>query len=234
MTNEIGRAKARKDHTATTGAATRVLIVEDHPAMRRGLADTIRDEPDLTVCGEVGSSAEALHAIEQELPDVTLIDLSLGHESGLDLVKQLAAQHPECRMLVVSRHDEEIYAERSLQAGALGYVSKEAPIDQVIEAIQRVARGRVHLSPAAAERLLGRVTGRGVDAVQTNGPRFSDREVQVLELQAQGLTTRQIAEALNLSVKTIETYQIKLKDKLGLDNNNQLTRWAVYWEIERA
>ena len=233
MTEQTNKARA-VHRPQSPDEQTRVFIVEDHPLMRRGLSQVIEDESDLTVCGAAGTVEEAIRGIHKYEPDVTLLDLSLGHESGMDLIKQLAAQHDQSRMLVVSRYDENLYAERCLQAGALGYISKEAPSDDLVAALRQVARGRVHLSPDLASRLLGRFTTshRGTDCEEAASPRFSDRELQVIELLGQGLTTRQVAEALSLSIKTVESYQASLKQKLQLENNNQLIRWAVQWSAE--
>lgn len=206
----------------------RVVVVDDHPIVRKGLVDLLGEQPDLVVCGQAGTIAEALTVVAAEAPDVALVDLSLGSESGLELVATLAATHPTLRVLVLSGHDERLYAERSLKAGAHGYLMKAASAGELLTAVRRVAAGKSYVSPDAAERILSALGPGGPDpASQSPLDRLSDRERHVLTLVGQGLATREIAERLQLSVKTVETYYAHLKEKLGARNARELTRVAV-------
>jgi DNA-binding NarL/FixJ family response regulator len=217
-----------------TAAATkaRILIVDDHALVRRGLAGLIEDEGDLIVCGEAGSAAEALTALATR-PDLIIVDLSLQTGHGLDLIRQLKARDEELRILVLSMHDESLFAERVLRAGALGYVSKQEAPGQVISAIRQVLDDKVYLSQAMTERLLRRASGREADAVLP-GDTLSDRELTVFQMIGEGLPTREIATRLHLSVKTIETYRENIKAKLGLKNSAELSRHAAQWVLEHS
>jgi DNA-binding NarL/FixJ family response regulator len=210
------------------GAPIRVLVIDDHPIVRRGLVEAIDAEAGLTVCGEAGSAAEALAqaSLGPSPPDVAVVDLSLGGESGLDLIAALAARHPDLRILVLSGHDERLYAERALHAGALGYVAKHRPLAELTAAIRKVAAGQTSVSEETTERLLGTMSGGRRPAL---GPleRLTDRERHVLTLIGGGSSTREIADRLGLSIKTIETHCAHIKAKLGLRHARDLTRAAV-------
>ena len=210
---------------------TRILIVDDHPLVRSGFAQLIGDCPDLEVCGEAGDMAEALDQIEAARPDLAIIDLSLAGGSGLDLIERIKSQDKDILMLVASMHDETLYAERVLAAGARGYINKQEAQDSIIRAIRQVLAGRVYLSQQMTDRLLSGmvdVTGekRDIDSL-------SNRELQVFELIGQGVSTSRIAEQLNLSTKTIETHQAHIKKKLGLSSAHQLTQRAIRWVMEQ-
>ena len=210
---------------------TRILIVDDHPLVRSGFAQLIGDCPDLEVCGEAGDMAEALAQIETTRPDLAIIDLSLAGGSGLDLIERIKSQDKDILMLVASMHDETLYAERVLAAGARGYINKQEAQDSIIRAIRQVLAGRVYLSQQMTDRLLSGmvdVTGekRDIDSL-------SNRELQVFELIGQGVSTSRIAEQLNLSTKTIETHQAHIKKKLGLSSAHQLTQRAIRWVMEQ-
>lgn len=205
----------------------RILIVDDHPLVRTGLAQLIGDCPDLEVCGEAGDMAEALSQVDALQPDLAIIDLSLAGGSGLDLIEHIKAREGDMLMLVASMHDETLYAERVLAAGARGYVNKQEAQERIIFAIRRVLGGKVYLSERMTERLL-------TSMVEANGTKrdidtLSNRELQVFELIGQGVSTSRIAEQLNLSTKTIETHQAHIKKKLGLDSAHQLTQRAIRW-----
>ncbi len=205
----------------------RILIVDDHPLVRTGLAQLIGDCPDLEVCGEAGDMAEALTQVDALQPDLAIIDLSLAGGSGLDLIEHIKAREGDMLMLVASMHDETLYAERVLAAGARGYVNKQEAQERIILAIRQVLGGKVYLSERMTERLLSSM-------VETNGEKrdidtLSNRELQVFELIGQGASTSRIAEQLNLSTKTIETHQAHIKKKLGLDSAHQLTQRAIRW-----
>lgn len=212
----------------------RVLIVDDHPMLRRGLAELIAHEPDLGVCGEAHDVASALEAVKATRPDLAIIDISLQDANGLELVKQLRSQHPRLAMLVCSMHDENLYAERALRAGAMGYISKERAIDDVIEAIRCVLDGKTYLSDRMADRLLSRVRGAEQSISESPVDRLSDRELEVFEQIGAGLNTNEIAQRLCLSPKTVDAHRQKVKRKLGLESTTQLTRYAVKWVLERS
>lgn len=209
----------------------RVLVVDDHPVVRKGLVEMFGEVPGFIVTGEAGTIAEALHAVAVDPPDVAIVDLTLGAESGLDLLASLAQHQPDVRVLVLSAHDERLYAERALKAGALGYVMKDHAAGELVEAVRRVADGRSAVSPDVTERILSTLGTRRGAVATTRSPleRLSDREHHVLTLLGQGLTTRQIADQLQISVKTIESHLAHLKEKLGARNGRELTRLAVSW-----
>ncbi len=221
-----------------TGATAqrRVLIVDDHPIVRQGLRRMIEPEPDLVVCGEVQTEREARAAIRALSPDVVIVDISLAQGDGLELVRDVHAQRPELPMLVLSMHDELIYAQRLLAAGASGYIMKHAASDQLLIALRQVLNGEVYLSESLATNLgRGRVEGSpgsnsGGDPIE----RLSNRELQVLSLIGRGLSSREAAESLGLSVKTVETHRQSLKRKLNLATNAQLLQYAINWYAGRS
>jgi len=208
----------------------RVLIVDDHPLVREGLANLIRAEPDLVISGEAGSVNEALQAIAKNRPDVLLLDLSLPGPNGMELIKDLRLRNGSPPVLVLSMHEESFYAERVLRAGARGYIMKQEPAARVIEALRTVLRGDLYLSPAIGARLLKTLIGGQRNPPERSGmQRLSDRELQVFECIGRGRTTQEISEQLHLSVKTIETYRAHIKLKLGLKNGTDLTHRAIRW-----
>jgi DNA-binding NarL/FixJ family response regulator len=210
----------------------RILIVDDHPLFRRGLAATIGDESDLEVCGEAADACEALRQVAALDPDLVIVDLSLRKGHGIELVKQIRARDERVKVLVCSMHEEALFAERALHAGARGYINKQEASEKVIESIRAVLNGKIYLSPEMAQRVLAR--GHQAEATPCwPGESFSDRELAVFELIGQGLTTRAIAELLHLSVKTVETYREHIKAKLGLRNGAQLARHATQWVLEK-
>lgn len=208
----------------------RIVLVDDHPIVRHGLRVLIDGEDDLEVCGEAGSIEEARKLIAEADPELALVDLSLKDESGLDLIKDLRLQHPELLILVVSIHDEGLYAERVLRAGAKGYVAKQEATYELLSAIRKVLEGAVYVSDRVASRMLDRMTGNPGE----QGPleQLSDRELQVFRLIGGGKTTREIAKTLHLSIKTIETYRAHIKTKLGLRNATELVQRAATWVQE--
>ena len=208
----------------------RILIVDDHPLVRTGFAQLIGDTHDLEVCGEAGSMSDGLERATSLKPDLAIIDLSLAGGSGLDLIEHIKAHDPDILMLVASMHDEELYAERVLAAGARGYVNKQEAQDKIIRAIRQVLSGKIYLSNRMTERMIsglvdGKSEKRDIEAL-------SNRELQVFELIGQGISTSKMAEHLHLSVKTIETHQAHIKKKLGLSSAHELTHRAVRWVIE--
>lgn len=218
-----------KEERSASSQLRRVLLVEDHPIVRQGLTELIDQEADLSVCAVAESVPEALQAIAAEHPDIAVVDLSLHDTSGLELIKDIKAQGSPTPILVLSMHDETLYAERALRAGARGYIMKEEATERVMTAIRKVLSGEVYLSERMSARLLSKL----VDGPATTGSspveRLSDRELQVFELIGRGTGTRQIAEGLHLSVKTIETHREHIKTKMGLANNSELVQHAIQW-----
>ena len=219
---------------ATGARRYRVLIVDDHPIVRHGLAQLINNTNRFEVCGQVGSAAAALDIIQRQQPHAAVIDISLEGGSGLELIKQVRAHDWPTRMLVSSMHDELLYAERALRAGAMGYVNKAEATEQVVQALDSVLENRIFLSGPMTERVLQRMMQSGGKMGASPVESLSDRELEVFEMIGQGLSTREIAKRLHLSPKTIETHREHLKTKLNLDNNNQLVRMAVQWVLERG
>lgn len=210
----------------------RVVIVDDHPIVRAGLAALIDAESDLAVCGQAADAPEARRLVEREHPDIVLVDLSLGGASGLDLVKELALG--PVRVLVVSMHDEITWTERALAAGALGYVHKSEATKNIVVAIRRVLTGRPYVSEATSERMMQRLVGSGSrDHFETPADRLSDRELEIFDRIGRGMTTQQIGESLFLSPKTVQTYRQRIKEKLGLDTAAELSTQATRWVVER-
>ncbi len=212
---------------------SRILIVDDHPVLRKGLRCLLSGAADLEVCGEAADTGAALTEVDATHPDLVLVDISLPGASGLELIKQLAARPTPPKMLVVSMHDESLFAERALRAGAMGYVNKEEAADTIVDAIRHVLKGKVYLSQQMTERMLLQVAHSEQPQAQSPVASLSDRELEVFEHIGHGLGTREIAEQLGLSVKTIETYRENIKRKLGLDTNTELIRRAVHWLLDR-
>lgn len=209
----------------------RVLVIDDHPIIRQGLALLIDREPDLVVCGHAEEIHSATHAIAALHPDLLILDISLGGQDGLDLLKQVRARDTDLPILVLSMHDESIYAERALRAGANGYIMKQEATDLVLTAIRRILDGQVYVPERVASRML-RQYARGT-TVGAPSPLASltDRELEVFRLIGDGSSTRQIADVLHLSVKTVESYQAHLKEKLGLRNSRELQHHAIEWAL---
>jgi DNA-binding NarL/FixJ family response regulator len=217
---------------ATSLGRRKVFLVDDHAIVRNGLAELINQAPDLVVCGEAASAEEALAKIDAAPPDVAIVDLTLGDMSGLELLKTLKARHPSLPVLVLSMHDESYYAERCLRAGARGYIMKKEAIEQVEHAVRQVLEGKVYVSPRMSEEFLQAVTRSGGTRTGSPVSRLTDRELEVFECIGEGLGASEIAKKLHLSVKTIESYQAKLKDKLNLKDTSQLFQYALHW-VER-
>lgn len=210
----------------------RVVIVDDHAIFRRGLRELIEEELGLEVSGEAPDASTALQQVEQHQPDLIIIDLSLKGGSGIELIKQIKALYPAARMLVSSFQDEAIYGERVLRAGAMGYVSKQEPVDRMLEAVRQVLAGKLYLSAGLADRVLNRLVSRRDDISNSPVRSLSDRELEVLGLIGQGLSSKEMAQRLHLSVKTIDTYREHIKTKLHLRSANELIRYAVTWALE--
>ena len=209
-----------------------ILIVDDHPLVRAGFAQLIGDTPDLKVCGEAGDMASALQLLDSITPDLAIIDLSLAGGSGLDLIEHIKARNSEILMLVASMHDESLYAERVLAAGARGYLNKQEAQEKIIPAIRQVLNGKVYLSEHMTERILNNMVSGTDDKHGINS--LSNRELQVFEMIGQGIAPGKMAKQLNLSVKTIETHQAHIKKKLGLTSAHKLTHRAIRWVLEQG
>jgi DNA-binding NarL/FixJ family response regulator len=208
---------------------SRIFIVDDHPLVREWLSRLLAEQPDLEVCGQASDVAAALAAMAAAPPDVAIVDLALKGGSGLDLVKELRARHPEVATLVFSMYDEMDYAERALRAGARGYVNKGESTARLIEAVRQVRGGRVYASPELLARLASRAVGRGGAGAPSAVTRLSDREFEVFRRLGQAQTTRRIATELAVSIKTVQAFCARIKDKLGLAGGAELVREAVRW-----
>jgi DNA-binding NarL/FixJ family response regulator len=220
----------RKSRTAGTArACTRILLVDDHPLVRERLAEIINREPGLTVCGEAEDRQGAIAAIPAKRPDLVVVDLTLKNSDGLELIKDIHSRWPKLRMLVVSMHDESLYAERAIRAGALGYITKQEATRNILAAIRRVLGGAICLNEKTASHIIKRLTAHADAVAATSAELLSDRELQVFDLTGQGLNTNEIAARLRVSVKTIETYRVRIRGKLELKNGSDLLRSAISW-----
>jgi DNA-binding NarL/FixJ family response regulator len=209
---------------------SRIFIVDDHPLVREGLTNLINGQDDLIICGEARDSAEALDGIMKARPDVAFIDISLENESGLELVKQLRSQFPNVALIVLSMHDETLYAERVLRAGARGYVMKHETSKSVLASIRRVLEGGVYVSERIVNRMARRVSSARGPVASSPVERLSDRELEIFRLLGQGRSTSQIAEDLNLSLKTVQAYCARAKEKFGVTSLTELLRAAIRWD----
>lgn len=218
---------------AHSGKAWRILIVDDHPLVRAGLAGLVGGEPDLEVCGETGDISDAMELARTQAPDMMIIDLSLANGNGLELVKRIRAYDEAIKMLVCSMHDEALFAYRALNAGAMGYIGKEEATEHVIDAIRHVLKDKIWLSAKMTERALqgiaqgGRAKAGTIDSL-------SDRELEVFGLIGRGMGPSEIAEQLHLSIKTIETHRENIKKKLNLRSGSELVRLALHWTYEQS
>jgi DNA-binding NarL/FixJ family response regulator len=214
--------------------AKRIVIVDDHPLFRKGLEQLIHSDGAFAVCGEAGNAAEAMDVIRELDPDLAIVDLSLPGANGIELIKNIRAEFPKLPILVLSMHDESLYALRALRAGAEGYVMKHEAMANVIQAIHEVFSGRPYLSPAMASQVITKFAqgpSKGeVDAIE----QLSDRELEILELIGKGNEVPQIAKTLHLSPKTVETHRAHIKEKLNLANARQVARFAVQWVSARG
>lgn len=211
-----------------------VFLVDDHPLVREWLTNLIHQLPDLSVCGEAASVDAALEGIEAQRPDIAIVDLSLKEGSGLDLIKSLKTRVPETAVIVLSMHDEQYYAERTMRAGARGYVMKGEIASDILAAIREVRAGRIYLSQQMREIFAARFVDGRVPDSRSPVETLSDRELQVFQLLGQGIETRRVAQKLNVSIKTVQAYCARIKDKLELANASELLREAVRWSDSQA
>lgn len=208
-----------------------VLIVDDHPLLRQGLSMLINREPDLMVCGEAENAPAAMRAIAAMCPDIMIADISLNGPDGLDLLKNLRAQHPDLPVLILSMHDESIYAERALRAHANGYIMKQEATEKVLVAVRRILDGEIYLSNRMANKLLHQYMSGQTAQTDSRLAALSDRELEVFRLIGEGHGTRQISDILHLSMKTVESYQAHLKEKLALGTGRELMQYAIQWKL---
>ncbi len=221
-----------RTESAAEHPKSRILVVDDHPAVREGLALQIGLQPDLEVSGEAEDVGAALALLSTARPDVAIIDISLKNGNGIDLIKRIRARDNAVRLLVWSMHPENLYAERALRAGAMGYVHKGKATRDIIEAIRTVLAGKMYLSPDLSTELLGRLVGNGPQADLASVDSLSDRELESFQLMGQGLTTQQIAARMHVSPKTVETYRARIKEKLHVDSMASLIQRAAQWVLE--
>jgi DNA-binding NarL/FixJ family response regulator len=208
---------------------SRVFLVDDHPLVREHLTALLAREPDLAVCGEAADGPAALSLIQQQAPDLVILDISLKRSHGLEFLKDLRQVRPDLPVLVLSMHDETVYAERALRAGALGYITKEEATINVLTAVRRVLSGQVYLSERMAARMMKKLVGGRADELGSPLDILTDRELEVFQMIGRGLGTRQIAEDLRLGVKTVESYRARIKEKLQITDGTQLVQQAVQW-----
>ena len=207
----------------------KVLIVDDHPVVRDGLASLLNHENDLFVCGETGEAQQALKLITKLKPDVVIVDITLGDSDGIELTKDIKARHKGMPVIVLSMHDESIYAERVLRAGARAYLMKDTVSERIVTAIRTVLSGEIYVSDIMAKKLLRKLAGNHVDAINAPINNLTDREFEVFRWIGQGHKTSKIAQRMHLSVKTIETYHSRIKEKLSLANAAELLQYAIKW-----
>jgi DNA-binding NarL/FixJ family response regulator len=208
-----------------------VLVVDDHPLMRQGLAMLINQQQDMQVCGEAEEAHAAMQAIAQRRPDIVILDISLNGPDGLEVLKDIRASDPDLPVLILSMHDEAIYAERALRARANGYIMKQEATEKVLVAVRRILNGDLYLSDRVSTKMLHQFIGGGPAMIQSRISSLSDRELEVFRMIGEGRATREIAEELHLSIKTVETYQAHIKEKLALRSGRELIQHAIQWKI---
>lgn len=227
--SKVEAAKRRQQNPDCASTGLRVMIVDDHPVVREGFSRFIETEPGMEVCCQTGSAAQAFAMYCKRRPHIVLVDLTLQEGSGLELIKDIVAYDPDAKIIVISGHDEDLYAERCIRAGAMGYINKHEAAEKIVEAIDLVRHGDVYLSARLSTKLLRRVAGKKEEPDTDPKAALSDRELEVFELLGQGNTINEIADHLHLSPKTIETYRAHLKEKLRVSSSQQLARLAFQW-----
>jgi len=215
------------------GQRTRILIVDDHPAIRQALAWQIGQQSDMEVCGESADANEALCLVDDTRPQMVIVDITLKNSDGIDLIKRIKSRNSSVRMMVWSMHSELLYAERALRAGAHGYVSKDQVTDQIIKGVRLIMAGKIYLSPSMTEKLLHRTVGfRGASLEESPIESLSNRELEVFRLIGQGVKTSQIAVQLQVSLPTVWTYRDRIREKMGLNDGTELVHSATQWILE--
>ncbi len=220
-------------HDLRKAGATRILLVDDHPIVREGLAESINREPDLVVCAQADGHSEALQAVERAKPELVVVDLMLKNSSGLELIKDIRARWPKMFILVVSMHDEVLYAERVLRAGAHGYITKQEATRDILLALRRVIAGGIYLNERTASTILARLAAQPNAPADSIADLLAERELEVFELIGRGLSTREIAGQLRIEIKTVDTYRARIKDKLNLNTTSELLQLAIRWNKDR-
>ena len=208
---------------------TRIYIVDDHPLVRHGLSQIVANEADMEICGEAEDSPAAIRGVGEANPDAIIVDISLKGANGLELIKNLKAIHEDIPILVFSMHDETIYAQRALRAGAKAYVMKKESPSKVVDAIRKIIQGEIYVSPSVADQVLHQIVSGPGNVSTSPVDRLTDRELEVVQLIGRGLSSREVAESLHLSVKTIESHRAHVKEKLGLRNATELVQFSVQW-----
>jgi DNA-binding NarL/FixJ family response regulator len=216
---------------AVVGRKIKVFVVDAHPIVRQGLALLINSEQDLVVCGEAEDAQSAMQSVTVVRPDIMVVDISLNGPDGLDLLKDIRMRHPDLPVLILSMHDESIYAERALRAGAQGYIMKQEATEKVLVALRRILSHEIYVSERIANRMLQRYIGSPTSERPSSVADLTDRELEVFRLIGEGHSTRQIAEELHISVKTVESYQAHIKEKLSLRSARELVQHAIQWSI---
>tara|TARA_B110000037_G_scaffold82932_1_gene98706 strand:- start:951 stop:1601 length:651 start_codon:yes stop_codon:yes gene_type:complete len=209
--------------------ATKIFLVDDHPLVRQGLTQIFEKEEDFEVCGEAENAQQAMKAVGTHMPNVVVVDISLQGNNGLELIKNLKAIYEDIPILVFSMHDESTYAQRALRAGAKAYVMKKEPPETIIAAVRRIIKGEIYVSPTVADQVLHQIVNGPSNAAASPIERLTDRELEVVQLIGRGLSTREIAENLGLSIKTIESHRAHVKEKLSLRNATELVQFSVQW-----
>jgi len=218
-----------RKQTVTAKQKNRIFIVDDHPIVRKGLAQLINQEEDLVICGEADNAETALEALKKVKPDIAIVDISLRGIDGFELTRLIRARFDNIPVLVISMHDESLFAERALRVGARGYIMKQEAIEKMMEAIRKVLRGELYVSERVSANIVKRFVDGKAEGVSSPEELLSDREMEVFQLIGQGFGTRQIADQLHVSVKTVETYRANIKEKLNLKNATELMKHAVHW-----
>lgn len=220
MTDMPGRKKGKK----------RIFLVDDHPLMRQGIAQLVNSQDDMEVCGDAGDAPAAMKKVADTQPDLVVVDISLRGSNGIELIKNLKAIQRQLPILALSMHDEMVYAPRVLRAGALGYIMKQQPVENVIQAIRRILGGEIYVSEAVSSQMLQQAVSGGRTGVNRSPvDKLSDRELEVIQSIGRGKPTRDIARELNVSVKTIESHRAHIKEKLSLKNASELVKFSVQW-----
>jgi len=226
--NKFAESVPGRSATQTKGKKN-IVIIDDHPILREGLRQLLNEEPDLYVCGEAENAHKAMEVIDRYKPDIAIVDVSLEGGSGIALIKRIRATYPGLSTLVLSMHDELLYAERALRAGANGYIMKQEKAEKVVQAINRILGGDIYLSEKMASTMVHKLLGSGSAGKGVGIENLSDRELEVFQLIGNGWTTRQISEQLHVSIKTVESHRARIKEKMKLKNATELVQYAIKW-----